>query len=240
MVKLFDHYYLFDTIFKDNNNRVWEILITLSAALICGFLFSWVMSYKIKSTKKFFVISALLPCIVTIIIITVNGYLGGIAGAAGVGLAVAGAFSLVRFRSAQGSAEEIGAIFITMSGGFAFGMGYVAYGIIFMILLTGVFFLFSIINIWEHKKKKVTRLMRVTIPEDLNYVHMFDDLWAKNTSECETVKVKTTNMGSMFKITYRIVLNNKEEEKELIDEIRCRNGNLEVMIEEDILEVPVL
>ncbi|MBE5731667.1 MAG: DUF4956 domain-containing protein [Clostridiales bacterium] len=240
MVTLFDKYTLFDSVFQNADNRAIEIFISVIAALACGFLFSWIVSYKIKSTKKFFVVSALLPCIVSIIIITVNGHLGTISGAAGVGLAVAGAFSLVRFRSAQGSAEEIGAIFITMSGGFAFGMGYVAYGIIFMILLTGGFFLFSMINIWEHKKKKVTRLMRVTIPEDLNYTHMFDDLWERYTSACETVKVKTTNMGSMFKITYRIVLNNKEEEKELIDAIRCRNGNLEVMIEEDILEVPVL
>ncbi len=180
MVTLFDKYTLFDSVFQNADNRAIEIFISVIAALACGFLFSWIVSYKIKSTKKFFVVSALLPCIVSIIIITVNGHLGTISGAAGVGLAVAGAFSLVRFRSAQGSAEEIGAIFITMSGGFAFGMGYVAYGIIFMILLTGGFFLFSMINIWEHKKKKVTRLMRVTIPEDLNYTHMFDDLWERS------------------------------------------------------------
>lgn len=233
-------YSFFNSVFQVYENRAWEIFASVGAALLCGILFSWVVSYKIKSTKKFFVVSALLPCIVSIIIITVNGHLGGVAGAAGVGLAVAGAFSLVRFRSAQGSAEEIGAIFITMSGGFAFGMGYIAYGVIFMILLTVGFFVLSAINIWEHKKKKITRLLRVTIPEDLNYTHMFDDIWEKYTSECETVKVKTTNMGSMFKITYRIVLNNKDDEKDLIDEIRCRNGNLEVMIEEDILEVPVL
>ncbi len=233
-------YSFFNSLFQVYDNRPWEIMISVGAALICGFLFSWVVSYKIKSTKKFFVVSALLPCIVSIIIVTVNGHLGGVNGAVGVGLAVAGAFSLVRFRSAQGSAEEIGAIFITMSGGFAFGMGYVAYGVIFMVLLTVAFFVLSGINIWEHKKKKVTRLMRVTIPEDLNYTHMFDDLWEKFTTDCETIKVKTTNMGSMFKITYRIILKNKDDEKELIDEIRCRNGNLEVMVEEDIMDVPVL
>lgn len=116
-------YSFFNSVFQVYENRAWEIFASVGAALICGFLFSWIVSFKIKSTKKFFVVSALLPCIVSIIIITVNGHLGTIAGAAGVGLAVAGAFSLVRFRSAQGSAEEIGAIFITMSGGFAFGMG---------------------------------------------------------------------------------------------------------------------
>ena len=234
-------YSFFESVFLNDQYRIYEILVAIGAALVCGILFSWIISFKVKSNKKFFVITALLPAIVTVIISVVNGKLdGAVSGATGVGLAVAGAFSLVRFRSAQGSAEEIGAIFITMSAGFAFGMGYVGYGICLTAILTAAFFILSMINIWEHKKKNVYRLLRITIPEDLNYTHMFDDLWEKYATSCETVKVKTTNMGSMFKITYRISLKNRDDETELIDEIRCRNGNLEVMFEEDVSEFPVL
>ena len=234
-------YSFFESVFQNEQNRVYEILVCVGVALLCGIIFSWVISFKMKSNKKFFVITALLPAIVTVIISVVNGKLdGAVSGATGVGLAVAGAFSLVRFRSAEGSSEEIGAIFITMSAGFAFGMGYVGYGICLFAILTVAFFVLSIINIWEHNKKNVYCLVRVTIPEDLNYTHIFDDLWEKYTKSAETIKVKTTNMGSMFKLTYRIVLKNKEDEKALIDEIRCRNGNLEVMIEEDVTEGPIL
>ena len=234
-------YSFFESVFQNEQNRVYEILVSVGVALLCGIIFSWVISFKMKSNKKFFVITALLPAIVTVIISVVNGKLdGAVSGATGVGLAVAGAFSLVRFRSAEGSSEEIGSIFITMSAGFAFGMGYVGYGICLLAILTVAFFVLSAVNIWEHNKKNVYCLVRVTIPEDLNYTHIFDDLWEKYTTSAETIKVKTTNMGSMFKLTYRIVLKNKEDEKALIDEIRCRNGNLEVMIEEDVTEGPVL
>ena len=156
------------------------------------------------------------------VIMMVNGNVG-------TGVAVAGAFSLVRFRSAPGSAKEIGMIFLAMSAGLIAGMGYLGYAVLFTVLLCLVFILYNLIGFGEQKASSY-KTMTVTIPEDLNYTEVFDDVLKTYTSKYELKKVKTTNMGSMFRLTYDIALKDKALEKEMIDAIRVRNGNLEISV----------
>lgn len=179
----------------------------------------------IKTEKRYssgFVVTlALLPAVVQIIIMMVNGNLGA-------GVAVAGAFSLVRFRSIPGTAKEIGAIFIALAAGLATGMGYIAFAAIFAVIMLLLMLVYSALKLGARaaaRKKELT----VVIPENLNYTAAFNDLFEKYTDYCELISVKTTNMGSLFKLKYEIRLKSEKEEKEFIDSLRCRNGNLEIM-----------
>lgn len=196
-----------------------HFLLYVGVSLVIGFFLAMTYTYKTKHTKSFVMTLAMLPAVVCMIIMMVNGNLGA-------GVAVAGAFSLVRFRSAPGTAKEIGAIFIAMGTGLVTGMGYLTYGILFALILGGVSVLYTMSGIG--KAKNTERTMRITIPEDLDYTDVFDDLFAKYTKEHELIHVKTTNMGSLFKLTYDVRLNSIKEEKQFIDELRCRNGNLEI------------
>ena len=161
---------------------------------------------------------------VAVVIILVNGNIGA-------GVAVAGAFSLVRFRSAAGTAKEICIIFAAMTAGLAFGMGYIAYGAIFILAAGGAIAAFSATKIWEKKSSPKEKKLRVTIPEDLDYTTVFDEVLGEYAEKYELVKVKSVNMGSMFRVSYLVTLKNPADEKEMLDDIRTRNGNLEVMLE---------
>ena len=144
-------------------------------------------------------------------------------------LAVAGAFSLIRFRSVAGSAREIGAIFIAMASGMIAGMGYLAYAALAAGLLgTAMFVYYKVISGKGSENKE--KVLRITIPEDLNYTDVFNDIFEKYTKKYESLSVKTTNMGSLFKLTYNITLKDASQEKEMIDALRCRNGNLEISV----------
>ena len=214
---------MFNSPFSDGTTPL-EIFLVLGVALVAGFIFSLLTSFKSRSTKGFLITTSIIPMVVALIIILVNGNIGA-------GIAIAGAFSLVRFRSAPGTAKEICAIFISMAAGLAFGMGYIAYAIIFMLVLGLFLFLFERINIFNRTVDVKERIIRVTIPEELDYTEIFDDVFATYTSKCEVTKVKTINMGSMFIIYYNVTLKNVKDEKKLIDDIRVRNGNLEVSIQ---------
>lgn len=197
-----------------------KFLLCVGAALFIGILLALVYIYKSKYTKSFVVTLAILPSIVCVIIMMVNGNIGA-------GVAVAGAFSLVRFRSVPGSAKEIGAIFLAMGAGMIAGMGYLAYALLLTVILGFVTLLYYKIGFCENKANK-SKTLRITIPENLDYTNVFDDLFKSYISSFEIIEVKTTNMGSMLRITYDIALKDASKEKEFIDEIRCRNGNLEV------------
>lgn len=174
-----------------------------------------------RYTKSFVVTLALLPAVVQVVIMMVNGNLGA-------GVAVAGAFSLVRFRSIPGTAKEIGYIFISLATGLATGMGYVAIAVVFAAIMC----LLSIIyNLTGFGGKQVTnkKNLMVVIPESLDYTGVFDDVFKKYLTEWELVNVKTTNMGSLFKIKYEVVFKEASREKEFIDALRCKNGNLEIV-----------
>ena len=151
-------------------------------------------------------------------------------GNVGAGVAVAGAFSLVRFRSAPGSAKEIGAIFIAMATGLLTGMGYLGYALLFAVILGAVSMLYSRLDFGAKKKAVGYKTLHITIPEDLDYTEVFDEILREYVSEYELTQVKTSNMGSLFRLTYNVTMRDAAQEKEMIDRLRCRNGNLEISV----------
>lgn len=215
---------LFNGIFENPLVQVISVKNFLSCifvALALGIFLAAVYTFKSRFTKSFVLTLAMLPAVVCVVIMMVNGNVGA-------GVAVAGAFNLVRFRSVPGTAKEIGTIFLAMCSGIVVGMGYFGFAILFTVVL-GLFMLIcSALGLGTKKSNPCERVLRITIPEDLNYTEVFDDLMEKYTSDNEIMRVKTANMGSMFKLTYNIRLKDVSKEKEFIDEIRCRNGNLEV------------
>lgn len=200
-----------------------DFLICIGAAFVIGLLLAAMYMYKTRYTKSFVVTLALLPAVVCVVIMMVNGNVG-------TGVAVAGAFSLVRFRSVPGTAREIGILFLAMGAGLIAGMGYIAYAFLFAVILSGVNMLYNSLDFGQGKKAALYKTMHITIPEDLDYTGIFDDVLKKYTSACELVQVRTTNMGSLFKLTYNLTLKNAACEKEMLDNLRCRNGNLEITV----------
>lgn len=214
---------LFKSIFSGTEITATTYFIILLSSIIIGAIFSFMCYIKSTSTKSFFIATALIPVSVAMVIMLVNGNIGA-------GIAVAGAFSLVRFRSAQGTGREICIIFIAMASGLALGMGYIAYSLIFVLVSGVILILLQLTKILEPKLDLVNKTLRITIPEDLNYTDAFEDLFCKYTKNHTLLKVKTTNLGSMFQLTYKVCLIDLKKEKEFLDELRVRNGNLEVMI----------
>ena len=202
---------------------VTDFALCLGCALVLGLIMASVYMFRNRHTKSFVVTLALLPAVVCVVIMLVNGNVG-------TGVAVAGAFSLVRFRSAPGTAKEICAIFLAMGAGLITGMGYLGFAALFTLVMCGAFMLYNLLGMGGGKSAACHKTLTVTIPEDLNYSDIFDDIFRQYTRSWELVRVKTTNMGSLFKLTYDVVLTDPSKEKEMIDAIRCRNGNLEVGI----------
>ena len=200
-----------------------DFLLCLCCALVIGLVLAGAYTCGTKYTRSFVATLALLPAVVCVVIMMVNGNVG-------TGVAVAGAFSLVRFRSVPGSAKEIGAIFLAMCSGLVAGMGYLAYALLSTLILSGVMLAYNRIGFGTRKNAARYKTLHITIPEDLDYSGVFDKILREYTSEYEVVQVKTTNMGSLFKLTYNLTLKELEKEKELIDALRCRNGNLEITI----------
>ena len=213
---------MFDSIYS-TPVTVSEFFIMAGAAVLSGFVFSWIMSFRIRSRKRFFMVVAIIPFIVASVITFVNGNIGA-------GVAVGGAFGLIRFRSAPGSVDEIAAILIAMGSGIAFGMGYVAYGVVILIALAVVYLSLSFRPIFEHKSMAQDRMLRITIPESLEYSGAFDDIFKHYLISYENAGVKTTGMGSMFRLSFKIQMKDPSEEKAFIDELRTKNGNLEIAI----------
>ena len=200
-----------------------EFLILIAASLVVGLILAAAYMYKSLYNKGFVATLALLPAVVCVIIMMVNGNIG-------TGVAVMGAFNLVRFRSAPGSAKEICAIFMAMATGLIMGMGYVAYGFLCAIVLGLAGLIYGSTDFGAQKRSALHKTLHITVPEDLDYTGAFDGVLSQYSSKSELVGVKTTNMGSLFKLTYNITLRDADKEKNLIDELRCRNGNLEINI----------
>lgn len=213
---------IFSSIFADTTAAFTfgQFLVYTAASLILGLLIAVVYMYKSDCSKSFAVTLVLMPVIVQMVIMLVNGNLG-------TGVAVAGAFSLVRFRSAPGNAKEISSIFLAMAVGLATGMGFLGTAAVFTIVVEAVWFV--LVQTGFGEKKEEEKVLRITIPESLDYTSVFDDIFAQYLSKCELVQVKTTNMGSLFKLEYRITFRAEGEEKKMIDQLRCRNGNLEIL-----------
>lgn len=203
-----------------SNLTLQSFLLCSVVSLVSGLLLSLTHMYKSRSTKSFAVTVALLPLIVQVIIMLVNGNLG-------TGIAVAGAFSLVRFRSVPGSAKEILSIFMAMALGLSTGVGHIGVAIIFTLMLIIFNILYTEIHLGD--LGKYNRELKITVPESLNYTDSFDDIFKKFTTLTHLKKVKTTNMGSLYQLTYSLTFKKDTNEKEFIDELRCRNGNLEII-----------
>lgn len=209
-----------------------QFLLCIGVSLVLGIILACAYSYKTMHNGNFVRTLAILPAVVCVVIMMVNENIG-------TGVAVAGAFSLVRFRSVPGRARDIGAIFIAMGTGLITGMGYLGYATVFTIVLALTGMLYVHMGLWENSQNQEKQLI-ITIPEDLDYTKVFDDLMEKYTEKNSLTRVKTTNMGSLFKLTYEIKLKDSAREKEFIDELRCRNGNLEIMMMNQETDIPLL
>ena len=201
---------------------VTDFLLCLGVSLVLGLGMAFVYMFRTRYIKSFVVTLALLPAVVCVVIMMVNGNVG-------TGVAVAGAFSLVRFRSVPGTAKEIGVLFLAMGAGLIAGMGYLAFAVLFALILGAASMLYSRLD-FGLKKASLYKTLHITIPEDLNYTGVFDELFQKYAVSWELIQVKTTNMGSLFRLTYHLTMRCADQEKELMDQLRCRNGNLEISI----------
>ena len=195
-------------------------LMCIFAALVLGVLTALVFSFRNKHSGSLILALAVLPPIVTLVIMMVNGNIGA-------GLAVAGTFSLVRFRSAPGTAKEICGLFMSTAIGITCGMGFIGIAAVFFLVMAVFLVLLSLFRFGETAAS--SRQLKITIPENLDYDGLFDDIFEKYTSRHELVRVKTTNMGTLYELTYTINLKTPEVSKQFIDDIRCRNGNLNII-----------
>lgn len=202
---------------------VTDFLLCMGTSLVLGLVMAFAYMYRSRYTKSFVVTLALLPAVVCVVIMLVNGNVG-------TGVAVAGAFSLVRFRSVPGSAKEICTLFLAMGAGLISGMGYLGFAVLFTLVMCGAFVVYNHMDLGAKKNGQTYKILNITIAEDLDYSSIFDDIFEVYTRSCELVRVKTTNMGSMFKLTYYVTLRDASKEKEMIDKLRCRNGNLEISV----------
>jgi len=202
---------------------VTDFLLCLGCSLVLGLVMAFAYMYRTRYTKSFVITLALLPAVVCVVIMLVNGNVG-------TGVAVAGAFSLVRFRSVPGTAKEICTLFLAMGAGLIVGMGYLGFAVLFTLVMCAVFVLYNCLDFGTKKNAAAFKTFTITIPEDLDYSGVFDDIFTEFTRSHDLVRVKTTNMGSMFKLTYNVELRDAAKEKEMIDKLRCRNGNLEIAV----------
>ena len=202
---------------------VTDFLLCLGCSLVLGLVMAFAYMYRTRYTKSFVITLALLPAVVCVVIMLVNGNVG-------TGVAVAGAFSLVRFRSVPGTAKEICTLFLAMGAGLIAGMGYLGFAVLFTVIMCVIFVLYNCLDFGSKKNAATFKTFNITIPEDLDYTGVFDDIFTEYTRSHDLIRVKTTNMGSMFKLTYNVELTDATREKEMIDKLRCRNGNLEIAV----------
>lgn len=216
---------LFNSIFGGDTQTtisVWNFLLCIGVSLVLGFAYYIAYSLKNKTSSSYKTSLVFLPPVVCVVIMMVSGNIG-------IGVAIAGAFSLIRFRSAQGSAKEICVIFMAMCSGLIAGVGYLAFAVLFTIFMCALVIGSNLIfNAKEKNSRRKT--LKITIPEDLDYTDIFADIFARYTDENRLMQVKTSNMGSLYKLTYDITLKKDVTEKQFMDELRIRNGNLEIMI----------
>lgn len=200
-----------------------KFLLCVGVALLCGIVLAFCYAHRTRHTRSFLATLAMLPAVVCVVIMMVNGNVGA-------GVAVAGAFSLVRFRSVPGTAKEITMLFLAMGAGLIAGMGYLAYAILFTLILGMVALLWARIDPVAKKNSALYKTLNITIPEDLDYSQVFDSIFKEYTTSYELIRVKTTNMGSLFRLTFDLTMKAGAKEKDMIDALRCRNGNLEITV----------
>lgn len=221
-------------------DSLFNLLIDLDKTLICliliglsfviGLIYTFVASIKLRATKSFFITSILTPMIVTAVVSMVSLFLDNTATGAVRIATIAVALGLIRFRSANGRAEELVLLFGGVAFGLIAGLGYVTIAAIIAIAISGLFVFISSLQIFNFKRVGDEKLLKITIPEDLNYNEAFDSILKTYLKSYELVEIKTTGMGSLFRLSYKVELLAKDSEKQLIDEIRIKNSNLEISL----------
>ena len=196
------------------------LVVTLLGSLVMGILTSLVFSYKNKLSSSLSLTLAILPVAMSMVVVMINGNLG-------VAVAVAGGFTLVRFRSIAGTGREISAVFTVMTLGVICGMGYIGIATIFFAVIAALVLLLTALGFGQ---KKAEKLLRITIPEDYDYTGLFDEIFDKYGVRAQIAKIKTTNMGSLIDVSYKVTLPGETVSKQMLDDIRSKNGNLGVMV----------
>lgn len=215
-------YGVFDTAVTDTITPG-DFLLCVGVSLLLGLLLCGMAICHSRFSRSLIVTLAILPAVVCVVIMMVNGNVG-------TGVAVAGAFNLVRFRSAPGSAREIAALFVAMGTGLITGMGYLGYGVLFTLVLGAAMMFYNTVSLRSGAVSVTEYTLHITIPEDLDYAGVFDPILAQYTRRYSLTQVKTTNMGSLFKLTYELTLKDPAQQKSFIDQLRLRNGNLEISL----------
>lgn len=217
---------MFTSIFETTATlNITDALICMTASLALGLIVALTHTLTKKYSKNFITVLVLLPLLVEVVIMMVNGNLG-------TSVAILGAFGLIRFRSMPGTSRELLSVFEAMAIGLSIGMGHIMFAVVFTLITSLTVLILSKTSFGETKKKQS---LKILIPEDLDYEEMFEDIFKNYTTEHEITKVKTTNLGSMYEITYDVIVN-KGKDKELIDELRTRNGNLNITLNHQKIE----
>ena len=217
---------MFNNILEDNLT-ITSFAICLVVALILGFIIAIVHMKTTRSNKNFVSTLAILPSLVTTVILLVNGNLGTVVG-------VLGAFSLIRFRCIPGNSKEILSVFFAMAIGLATGVGYVGFAAIFTIAISLIILIVSVSSFGENNNEN--KILKIMIPEDLDYTQVFDELFKENLNSYKLIQAKTVNMGSIFELTYDVSLKKNINEKEFIDKLRVRNGNLKITLSHPLID----
>ena len=223
---------MFNTIFDSTaaGLDITTALICAFTALVLGVILAVTHMKTSQTSKGFLVTLATLPLLVMAVMIMINGNLG-------TSIAILGAFSLIRFRSIQGQAKELLSVFFAMMIGLACGMGHILFGVVITIIAVVAILIFSFTHFLEPNRKN--RVLKIVIPEDVDYEEVFDEIFKKYTTKAELVRMKTMNMGSLYKLTYDVTMRNGVKEKAFLDEIRVKNCNLKVLLSHPCLEEEV-
>ena len=211
-------------------DKVIIALIIIAIAFLISCLFTFLVSLKLRGTKSFFITSAIMPMIVATVVSMVSIFLDNTSSGAVRIATIAVALGLIRFRSQNAKAEELLLLFAGIATGLICGLGYVALAAIFAIVVAGLYLLLTSTHLFSNKRFNGEKLLKITIPETLEYSDVFNDIFANYLKSNELVEVKTTAMGSLFRLSYRIEFKDIKDEKEFIDELRVKNGNLEISI----------
>ena len=213
-----------------NTDKVYIALILIGCTFLITILFAFVVSFKLRATKSFFITLAIMPMIVTAVVSMVSIFLDNTTSGAVRIATIAVALGLIRFRSNNAKAEELLLLFAGIATGLICGLGYVAFSAIFITVVTILFIVLTSTKLFANKTFDSEKMLKITIPESLEYNEVFDETFNHFLKSNELIEVKTTGMGSLFKLSYRIELKDKKEEKQFIDELRTKNGNLEISI----------
>ena len=211
-------------------DKVVIALIIIAVAFLISCVFTFLVSLKLRGTKSFFITSAIMPMIVAAVVSMVSIFLDNTSSGAVRIATIAVALGLIRFRSQNAKAEELLLLFAGIATGLICGLGYVVLAAILAVVIAALYLLLTSVNLFSNKRFSGEKLLKITIPETLEYSDVFNDTFANYLKSNELVEVKTAAMGSLFRLSYRIEFKDIKEEKEFIDELRVKNGNLEISI----------